>query len=574
MDTQQADAFLDTMFSDALDRKAGHIAIWSPQNKRSDFHTEIHTACASVTRRLTEGMDVYYGLGLHGKPSKSTQRGSATDGLLDELQYEPSMIVHSGHGFQVYWQFSEPWIFSGPEDQARAADAERVWVRYINAMAAKHGWKFDAVSDLARVFRVPGTKNFKDRENPADVLIHRKGGPVYHSGDLIEEAASAPLPTPVRHAAPSGPLSDCKITLSAKAEPPIEKLDALRENDRQFDKTWTAKRTMASPSEYDMSLASIAAACEWEDQEIVNLLIAGRRKRGDDLKLRLDYYRRTIRKARESLANQYDEMAAFDTLDDIVSKSPPEPLESPVRPSEKKPTTESNIPAASNTPPNTHDAAPISQPMAESDRQQLVDVVSKLFGFSVAQFIQRGREPRRAEYSLVLPGGREVLIGCSANVLSNKAFREAVMDAVGVIMPMFKPAKWAKMCKALMRIVHVEENPDLDRDKQVIDWLRRYIKDSTFYTDENWREAIDKRDPFVRDGMLYVSAQEMVKYLQTMCGVRGIDNYKLCGYLGTIGFTQKQITERIDGIPISRSYRRGSVDMVEIEKSEPLTRGE
>ena len=45
-------------------------------------------------------------------------------------------------------------------------------------------------------------------------------------------------------------------------------------------------------------LASIAVVAGWSDQEIANLLIFSRRSNGDDLKLREDYYIRTISKAR------------------------------------------------------------------------------------------------------------------------------------------------------------------------------------------------------------------------------------------------------------------------------------
>lgn len=54
-----------------------------------------------------------------------------------------------------------------------------------------------------------------------------------------------------------------------------------------------------SASVYDLSLTNYCVQAGWTDQEIVNLLIESRRKHGDDLKLRYDYYQRTIAKARE-----------------------------------------------------------------------------------------------------------------------------------------------------------------------------------------------------------------------------------------------------------------------------------
>lgn len=54
-----------------------------------------------------------------------------------------------------------------------------------------------------------------------------------------------------------------------------------------------------SASVYDLSLTNYCVQAGWTDQEIVNLLIESRRKHGDDLKLRHDYYQRTIAKVRE-----------------------------------------------------------------------------------------------------------------------------------------------------------------------------------------------------------------------------------------------------------------------------------
>ena len=79
--------------------------------------------------------------------------------------------------------------------------------------------------------------------------------------------------------------------------------------------SWDRKRSDLqdqSASAYDMSLAMYAAQANWTDQEIVDLLIASRRKHGDDLKLRLDYFERTLAKVRES--NPAPEEVAPDEL--------------------------------------------------------------------------------------------------------------------------------------------------------------------------------------------------------------------------------------------------------------------
>ena len=58
------------------------------------------------------------------------------------------------------------------------------------------------------------------------------------------------------------------------------------ENDQKFKRSWEHRRPdMQDPSAsgYDQSLANIALAAGWSDQEIANLMIAHRRKYGEDL---------------------------------------------------------------------------------------------------------------------------------------------------------------------------------------------------------------------------------------------------------------------------------------------------
>jgi len=583
--------YLNTMFANALDQAAGHLVVWSPQDKLAAFNTDIDRAVDAVTERCGKKFDVYCGLGLIGQAKKAEQRGSADDVsaitsfwcdldvrgpahakkrlpptladafcLLDALQYEPSMIVLSGHGLQAYWCFSEPWVFDGPDDRTLAATSARQWVKLVQAAAGRRGYDLDSVGDLSRVFRVPGTVNWKQPDLPIDVTIHSQLGPVYHSEDLIEEAASAaiaqPVPLPLAVAADT---SNGRILLSAHAEPPSEKLDALRQNDRRFDETWTAARKLASASEYDMALANHTVACEWSDQEIVNLLIAGRRKRKDDLKLRLDYYARTIAKARSAHMSTRVVAQAFDRLEEMIDSTPAQtPQDAPQSIETDGAATASDTGTEHDTPQAGPQVTQSTPQVTEAERVALTAVVSKLLGFEIVRWIQRGREPRRAEYSLVLPSGREVLIGRSSSVLRASCFREAILDAVGVVMPGFKPGKWGLLCKAMMRIVDIEENQELYRDHQIREWLRLYIRDVSYFNDDNWTDALANLDPFTRDGDLYVSVQSLCQFLRRALGER-LEKSQVYGYLGTIGFKRKQVTGNPadSGQRPSRSYWSG-----------------
>ena len=91
------------------------------------------------------------------------------------------------------------------------------------------------------------------------------------------------------------------LILTADRAPDPEKLDILREAIPAIDEVLNEKRTTGdrSPSGYDMSTANYAVQAAWTDQEIVDLCIYRRVRHGHDPKLRLDYWQRTINKARE-----------------------------------------------------------------------------------------------------------------------------------------------------------------------------------------------------------------------------------------------------------------------------------
>ena len=98
------------------------------------------------------------------------------------------------------------------------------------------------------------------------------------------------------------------LVLDPKASVSDGVLKKLLLNEK-FRGTWEHERGFASLSEYDLSLASIAADMDCGDQEIANLIITFRRDHGTskDLEkaLRQDYIPRIIAKVRSSRSKEY-----------------------------------------------------------------------------------------------------------------------------------------------------------------------------------------------------------------------------------------------------------------------------
>lgn len=87
-------------------------------------------------------------------------------------------IVDSGRGLHVYWLMDEA-----------VHSAEWIPVaKAFKAAALKFGLIIDAAvpSDSARILRVPGTRNYKDRENPLPVAVLANG--VHITFDMMREA--------------------------------------------------------------------------------------------------------------------------------------------------------------------------------------------------------------------------------------------------------------------------------------------------------------------------------------------------------------------------------------------------
>lgn len=71
----------------------------------------------------------------------------------------PSIIINSGHGLYGIWLFEEPIDLD--RDATFAQEVSDGFSICMSQQARQHGWKLDNVSDLPRMLRAPGTRNFK-----------------------------------------------------------------------------------------------------------------------------------------------------------------------------------------------------------------------------------------------------------------------------------------------------------------------------------------------------------------------------------------------------------------------------
>ena len=339
--------FLSDLFGDALSPERRLTVFTTPDRHAMRFASlegvEAHAMDAS-----RHGREVYFGLGLvRGSPEgRGTAEDMAAIGclwadidlagpahpgkalpasfeeikrLLDDLPLAPSVVVDSGHGAHAYWLFKEPWIFEDEADRQRAAALARAWHGLVCHLAEARGWKLENLSDLARVLRVPGTTNHKMPGQPVQVRILSSVPSLRYSLSDFEKFVTAEDES-LQRAPEVGDL-----VLRPDAAPPSRRMVEAASASPKFVETWQRRRTDLadqSQSAYDLSLATIAAALGWTDQEIADLIIAARREHGDkpEKALRRDYVAGTLAKARQAVAAMPTEGADVD-LSGIVSQA-------------------------------------------------------------------------------------------------------------------------------------------------------------------------------------------------------------------------------------------------------------
>jgi len=77
---------------------------------------------------------------------------------LNDLPLQPSIVIDSGGGYHCYWLLNKPLLLQCEADRTRAAHIQAAWVKFVQSD--------EDAKDLARVLRVPGTRNYKPSYKP------------------------------------------------------------------------------------------------------------------------------------------------------------------------------------------------------------------------------------------------------------------------------------------------------------------------------------------------------------------------------------------------------------------------
>lgn len=224
--------------------------------------------------------------------------------ILRDAPIYPSTVWATGGGIQAAWFLKETeWI--ADDDRPRVAGIVKEWVDLLERHGkALGGWCLDHVGNIDRILRLPGSMNVKPiygEPRPVTVLEFDENRR-YLLEDFELYINMAPVTPEEVNSDPGG------IVLTRNPQPPSAMCRVLWDLEPKFKTTWQMRRRDLrdqSFSSYDMALANIAVRSGFTDQETADLIVKFRMDKGTakDVKkaFRLDYIRRTVRKARRDM---------------------------------------------------------------------------------------------------------------------------------------------------------------------------------------------------------------------------------------------------------------------------------
>lgn len=498
--------FLTGLYDDAVDDRH-RLVLWTGRDKRSRWLTDIEGA-GEVLESISPNTDLYYGVCLQDHDAALAERRqrnrdeSATldyargyastaavmpglwldldiagpghekvglpksqvdaERILAALPMDPTWVIQTGGGTHVYWLFREPWVLETDEERMEAAALIRGWQQAAIDAATDLGFVVDSTHDLSRVLRPVGTINTK---YGTPVRWRQASDHRFNPSDFDDFRAA---PQPVRRPTSSVPVDG----LHEGMEPPMQKLMAMMNLDAKFAATWRReRREFPSQSEYDMSLAAMAARAGWQNDEIISLVVAHRRTHNEKLKLdRPSYYQGLLAKAKAGIAA--DE--AHERLSDRV---------------EMVQQGEADI---------------------EDERDDFLQDVSTLLGFRIRRIIKFLSDP--PQYRLVLEEG-QIHLGGVESILNPGKFRASIAAVAGHLIQRFQGARWDPIAQAILQAVEeLDLGTDSTAEGLVGEWLGEYLTQHRPSGDRV--EAIGIRHPFVmQDGRVCIFLSEFRSWL-------------------------------------------------------------
>lgn len=500
------------------------VLIWTLSEKRSRWFRELPGAAAYIETLCDQ--DVYAGVGLSKRDFGATHRCvsdeiSGITGLWADLDLRseahtakalpatledaisivpatmpPTIVIATGNGAHAWWLFKEPYIFDGDEDRKDVAGLVARWATLLRLNAGRRGWVFDRLSDLARVLRVPGTRNHKDPANPKEVVVHSLSDARYNLSDFAEFLDDSAIPDPEAQEKAAREwaerFADRPLAIDMNARIPQEMLDGWMAVDMRFKNTWHRQRhdlKDQSQSGYDLALADFGIDAGLPEQRIVDLIIHHRSQFSQKPRTRVDYFQRTIsRAARRS-----------DWRD------------TPALPGAAAPRSTRVTPQVAPGAPVDGDTRDTPTPDPNVAKGLLCDRVSQALGIRVLRLVKlTGKEPT---YHMELPEGK-IEFAHVGKLISQDAVRLAVAAQMGKLIGRIKPKLWEQVAQAMLDACIVDEGgEEVEWEGAARMYVAQYLSETGFIDTVEKQMVQNQRKPMVIDGRIAICASDLQIYI-------------------------------------------------------------
>ena len=511
--TTETRSFLEALFAGKPENL--FLLLWTLPEKRSQWFRDLDAAIQCAESSCDH--DLYVGVGLSGRDYGASHRCVSAEvagivGLWADLdlksdahpkaalpatvedamkilpdEFPPTFVVRTGNGAHAWWLFREPLIFESDEDRRNASALALRWQSLLRLNAAAQGWAFDRLADLARVLRVPGTKNCKDAANPKPVEIQSQTDRRYNPSDLAEflEAHGVPDAEEQERATQAwkAKVADKPLTINPNATTPDDLLNRHMAVNPRFKKTWLLQREDLkdqSPSGYDLALANFGLEAGLSDQQVIDLMIHHRRIHGKPQRTRLDYFQRTISKASKRNENP------------APAKSFEVPVEEAGQPS------------------------PQTRPDSPTARALMCEQISNAIGVRVLRIVKiDGQEPT---YRVELEASK---IGFPSvdKLVGQQSFRMKIASAVEHLVPRVPGKIWDRVAQMMLNALTVEDGGD---EANLVGaakmYVERYLSETPFIDAEEDHPYQTRFKPTVYEGQVAICSHDLQQHINKAWG--------------------------------------------------------
>jgi hypothetical protein len=449
-------------------------------------------------------------------------------------EFPPSLIVDTGHGCHAWWLLREIARFGSAEERTAAARIVHRWQTLLGLRAAARGWALDRLSDLARVMRIPGTRNYKDPGDPRPVTVLEQRDARYNLSELawyldqmgIPQEDAAPKPAVFQNN------GDLRVNLDAALPP--EQIELWLEGNERFRRTWLRQRTDlkdSTQSGYDMALTDFGFDVKLAPQQIIDLIVQHRRKDGRPARTKLNYYLLTLSKGATRGSITTGGIAASEKE---IEETEEEAGNSTAAPAQKAAPDAAAPPeaAAASAPPPADPAIAKARLAGQAGRDLEIPPLLRICKIT-------GDNP---SYTLDLADGRSIWLKDTHTLINQDALRLALATSeLEHFLRPFKRAEWSILAQNMLdALIKIDGGPENHAAGNMRIQLDQYLNKNPFIPEIDGQPFQNRNLPTLIEGLVAVSPLHLMSWLERNANQK-LSLNAITQALRLIGATRKRV---------------------------------